>query len=72
LYELASEIEREQYGLQATTLAGPIALPAGRREGLRQVHELTADWKSRLEPLAGSLEAFLTAHGGPQGTIPQR
>ncbi len=72
LYELANATERQQYDLHSVTLPGPLALPAPRREGLRHVYDLTADWKNRLQPLAGSLEAFLNAHGGPKGNIPQR
>lgn len=71
LCELASKPEQQQYGLHSASLTDPIALPEPRREGLRHVYDLTTDWTNRLQPLAGSLEAFLAVHGGPKGTIPQ-
>jgi CRISPR-associated RAMP protein (TIGR02581 family) len=69
LYDLANADERQQYGLYHVELPGPIALPAATRHGLRHVHDVTADWQSRLAPLAGSLERFLSWHKGPQGTV---
>lgn len=72
LYDLANADERKQYGLYHVELPGPIALPAGKRHGVRHLHDLTADWQNRLGPLADSLEGFLNWHKGPQGIIPKK
>jgi CRISPR/Cas system CSM-associated protein Csm3 (group 7 of RAMP superfamily) len=73
LAELSNEEERKQYGLFEAQPRPSIALPsAGTRRGLRHEHDLTIDWHSRLEPLAGSLDAFLQWHGGPKGRITGR
>ena len=71
LYELTSPEERQQYGLHHASLGGPVALPAAKSQGLRHVHDLSADWQTRLAPLAGSLDDFLKQHGGPQGAVPK-
>lgn len=72
IYELANQEEREQYGLYSAELTNPIGLPSPSRQGLRYVHNVTADWSERLAPLSASLQGFLDWHNGPQGAIPER
>ncbi len=60
--ELASDEERSEYGLFQWSPPAPIGLPVGRRQGMRHQYDLTADWNQRLQPLAGSLEAFVRSH----------
>ena len=67
LYEL-SPADRKEYGLFETAAETP-ALPAPKRSGLRHEYDVTADWATRLDPLAGSLERFLQWHGGPKGAV---
>jgi CRISPR-associated RAMP protein (TIGR02581 family) len=72
LAELATKEDRDAYGLFAWAAAEPISLPAAERRGLRHQYNLSADWASRLEPLAPSLDGFLQAHGGPRGAVVPR
>lgn len=71
LTELASDEERQAYRLfdwrQPPLL---ISLADGRRLGLRSEYDLTQNWVELLQPLAGSVEAFLKQHG-PLG-VPNR
>jgi CRISPR-associated RAMP protein (TIGR02581 family) len=66
---LVSEGEGEEYGFHRWTPEPPLELPAPGRQGLRHVHDLTADWQARLQELAPAFEDFLKWHGGPRGEI---
>lgn len=68
LAELATPKECESYRLFHWSPAEPILLPDGRSRGLRQEYDLTQNWSAWLQPLAGSLEAFLEWHQ-PLGAI---
>lgn len=68
LSELATAEEKVEYRLHDWQCP-PIALESARRRGLRYEHDLLADWSNRLEPLSGSLEAFLEWHNCPLGTV---
>lgn len=61
--------ECDEYGLFAWAPEKPIALPPSQQRGLRHQHDLTADWATRLQPLAPSVEQFLQWHGGPRGAV---
>jgi CRISPR-associated RAMP protein (TIGR02581 family) len=67
LAELVPATEAEEYGLHRWTTPAEVDLPAPKRRGLRLEYDLSADWQQRLDPLAGSLDAFLAWHGGPKG-----
>ncbi len=69
LYELASDGERQAYGLHASQPAVSIALPPGQARGLRTRYDLTADWPTRLQLLTPTFAAFLEWHEGPKGQV---
>jgi CRISPR-associated RAMP protein (TIGR02581 family) len=71
LGEVVSEDDRKAYGLMSWQPPAPVALPTAQRRGLRHEYDLTAAWDETLQPLAGSLDAFLQWHGGPQGVLNQ-
>lgn len=62
LAELATDEERRDYRLFSWSPPEPIPLPSGQPRGLRHEYDLSSNWKSMLQPLAGSLEAFLQWH----------
>ena len=62
LAELATEQERQEYRLFSWSPPEPIPLPEGRPRGLRHEYDLKENWSTQLQPLAGSLEAFLKQH----------
>jgi CRISPR-associated RAMP protein (TIGR02581 family) len=62
LAELATEQERQEYRLFSWSPPEPIRLPNGQARGLRHRYDLTQNWSDHLQPLAGSLEAFLQWH----------
>lgn len=62
IFELTSDEERNNYGLFEWSPPQPIDLPPARRRGIRHEYDLTAVWAQRLEPLAGSVQAFLQRH----------
>lgn len=70
LAELATDEERQAYRLFDWQPPSSIALPDGRRLGLRSEYDLTSNWSELLQPLAGSVEAFLQWHS-PLG-VPNR
>jgi len=62
LAELATDEERRDYRLFSWSPSEPIPLSNGQPRGLRHEYDLSPNWSSVLQPLAGSLEAFLQWH----------
>ncbi len=62
LGELATDQERQEYRLSDWQPPSPIPLPSGQSLGLRQAYDLTQNWSTLLQALAGSLESFLQWH----------
>lgn len=62
LGELVSDDERQEYGLFPWQPPSPISLPPARVRGLRHEYDMTETWATSLQPLSGSLEAFLKQH----------
>ena len=62
LAELCTPQERNDYRLFSWSPPEPIPLPSGQPRGLRHEYDLSSNWKSMLQPLTGSLEAFLQWH----------
>jgi hypothetical protein len=61
--ELASDEERQSYGLFQWSPEKRVPLAQGRQRGIRHEYDLTPDWSESLQPLVGGLEAFLNWHG---------
>lgn len=64
LGSLCSDQERADYGFFTETTSGG-SLPEPRRVGLRQVHDLTAEWKELMNPAVDDLVAFVTQINWP-------
>jgi CRISPR-associated RAMP protein (TIGR02581 family) len=62
LAELCTPQERNDYRLFSWSPPEPIPLPSGQPRGLRHEYDLSSNWHSSLQPLTGSLEAFLQWH----------
>jgi CRISPR-associated RAMP protein (TIGR02581 family) len=71
LYQLTTPQEQQDYCLHNWKLPNPIALPTAEVRGLRQCYDLSADWRTQLEPLIPAFADFLNWHGGPQGEVPE-
>jgi CRISPR-associated RAMP protein (TIGR02581 family) len=69
LTELATQEQRRAYGLFDWQPTTPIPLQQpGQLRGLRYEYDLTTNWSTLLQPLAGSLDAFVQQHQ-PLGLI---
>jgi CRISPR-associated RAMP protein (TIGR02581 family) len=68
LGELATEPELHEYRLFPWQPPSPVPLPPGSVSGLRHEYDVTQNWSTLLQPLAGSLEQFLLSHQ-PMGIV---
>ncbi|GIW92209.1 MAG: hypothetical protein KatS3mg110_0250 [Pirellulaceae bacterium] len=68
LYQLASDQERQAYGLHEWSPQQPIQLPPPQKYGVRSLFDISQTWADYVNPLAPAFEGFLNWHGGPKGT----